>query len=208
MRHLPYVSKHKLSRWPHTGRAGTKKSPPGRLPLRFAGIPMPAFRAFILYNRRSLCRSCCPRRPPRTIFLKERMRTVLGIAGLALEYLHDRQDNVQADQIARAPAGPSDDLRRASSPSSMSLRRCNAVCVNADGFVDHRDQDAVYDKAGGFLYLYRGLADLFGDRGSLRSTASWSCVEACNDLDQLHNRSRVEEVHANHVRGQCLRRSP
>ena len=33
-------------------------------------------------------------------FLKEWMRTVLGIASLALEYLHDRQDNVQANQIA------------------------------------------------------------------------------------------------------------
>ena len=78
------------------------------------------------------------------------------------------------------------------------LRARLALCVNTDCLVDHRDKDSVYNESGSLAYLYRCLADLGGNRyyavrHFLRS------VQSCNDLNQLHNRSRVEEVHTYNV---------
>ena len=39
----------------------------------------------------------------------------------------------------------------------------NALSVDADCFVDHRNKDSVYNETSSLFYLYRSLADLLGD---------------------------------------------
>ena len=64
----------------------------------------------------------------------------------------------------------------------------------ADGFVDHGDEDLVDDEAGSLGDLDRLLADLLGElvdeiEGLLRG------VRAADDLNELHAGNGIEEVH-------------
>ena len=75
------------------------------------------------------------------------------------------------------------------------LDRGNAGLDQADGLVDHRDQDLVDDEARSLSDLDRLLADLLGEvvdevEGLLRG------VGAADDLNELHAGHGVEEVHA------------
>ena len=75
------------------------------------------------------------------------------------------------------------------------LDRGNAGLDQADGLVDHRDQDLVDDEARSLGDLNGLLADLLGEvvdevEGLLRS------VGAADDLNELHAGHGVEEVHA------------
>ena len=72
---------------------------------------------------------------------------------------------------------------------------CNAICIDTNCFVDHRNKDSVYNETSCFIYLYRSLADLNGDCFDLFHNLFRS-VQTCNNLNQLHNRSGIEEMHA------------
>ena len=74
---------------------------------------------------------------------------------------------------------------------------CGAVSINADCFVDHRDQDSVYHKTGSFLYLNGSLADLYCDSFDLLNHLIRRILTR-NYLNQLHSVGRVEEVHTDH----------
>ena len=75
------------------------------------------------------------------------------------------------------------------------LDRGNAGLDQADGLVDHRDQDLVDDEARSLSDLDRLLADLLGEvvdevEGLLRG------VGTADNLNELHAGHGVEEVHA------------
>ena len=122
------------------------------------------------------------------------MRTILGIAGLALEDFHDGEADVEADQIAES--------QRAHRMIGTELHGSvdafdggDALGVDADGLVDHRDQDTVDNEAGGFLDMDRNLAHLLGDLNNLVNRLGGG-VLAGDDFDQLHDGGRIEEMHA------------
>src|SRR5699024_2449052 len=77
------------------------------------------------------------------------------------------------------------------------LYRGNAVRVDAYCLVDHGNQDTVYHEACCLLNLNRGLSDLSGDGFDLLNRLRRS-VQSRDYLNQLHNRSRVEEMHADY----------
>ena len=122
------------------------------------------------------------------------MRTVLRVAGLTVQSLHDRQVDIVANQISgveRAGLHASTQLH-----CNVDVRRgSDAVSNNAHSLVHHRDQDAVYHKARAFLYANRGLTQRShqiecGLEGLVRS------LDRTGNLNQLHDLSRVEEVAA------------
>ena len=110
-------------------------------------------------NRRSRCRSCVPacRRAP---FCEAADADGIWVAGLALQHFHDGQHRCPGRSGRPEPGGPSDGWRPASWRYRCPLTRGDAFCVDADCLVDHRDKDAVDNKAGSLFDLYRGLADL------------------------------------------------
>ena len=71
----------------------------------------------------------------------------------------------------------------------------NAFGIDADSFVDHGDEDAVNNETGSFFDLYGGFADVFRDLldGFYHLSGG---IQAGDDFDQLHNRSGIEEMHA------------
>ena len=79
----------------------------------------------------------------------------------------------------------------------------NTFHLDESSFVDHGDQDAVYNETCSLVHLNGGLADLCGDlldgvNGLLRS------VHACDHLNQLHSVSGIEEMHTDHGSGQAV----
>ena len=75
----------------------------------------------------------------------------------------------------------------------------------ADGLVDHGDQDLVDHEAGGLVDLHGLLADLHGQvadgvEGLVRG------LGATDDLHQLHDGGGVEEVHADELVRSWVRR--
>ena len=79
-----------------------------------------------------------------------------------------------------------------------SFNRSYALRVDADRLVDHRNQDPVYNETSGFLNLDRGLSDLL--RNLLyRLNRFGRRIQSGNYLYQLHNRSRIEEMHSHHM---------
>ena len=98
--------------------------------------------------------------------LQQRVRTILVVQSLGVEDVHDLKADIQADQIAQS--------QRAHRMVRTEVHRLvnifhggKTLSVDGDTLVDHRDQDAVDDEAGAFLYKDRVLADLFGDGGDL-----------------------------------------
>ena len=73
----------------------------------------------------------------------------------------------------------------------------NALCINADSFINHRNQYSVYHKSRCFLHFHRCLADFCCDGLNLLHQIS-RCIGACNDFHQLHSVCRIEEMHADH----------
>ena len=89
------------------------------------------------------------------------VRTVLRVAELLVEHLHDGEVDVVADEV-----GQRQGAHRVVGAEHHALvdvlGRGNAVGQDAHGLVDHGDEDAVHHKAGGFLHLDGLLADLGG----------------------------------------------
>ena len=71
----------------------------------------------------------------------------------------------------------------------------NAVSQDANCFIDHRDQNSVDNESRSLSYFYRSLLQAFCCCDYCVLDFIGSC-DALNDLDQLHCRNRVEEVHA------------
>ena len=79
-------------------------------------------------------------------------------------------------------------------------RACNALLNEAACFVYHRDEDAVHDKAGAFRYLnglrFKLAAELSdGFKRFIRG------IYTAYDLNKLHDRGRIEEMHADEAVG-------
>ena len=73
---------------------------------------------------------------------------------------------------------------------------CNARCIYIDCFIDHRNEDSVYNEACCLVHLYRSLANLRSDAFDLLYQIR-GCVRTSNYLYQLHSVCRIKEVHTN-----------
>ena len=82
------------------------------------------------------------------------------------------------------------------------LYGCNALSIDADCFVYHRDEDTVNYETSCLFYLNRCFTDFLGDLLNCFYVLRF-CVKACDNLYKLHNRCRVEEVHTNYISLYC-----
>ena len=73
----------------------------------------------------------------------------------------------------------------------------NAVRIDADRFVDHGNQNSVYHESGSLVHLNGSLSDLGGDGFDLLNHFIRG-VQSCDHLNQLHDGSGIEEMHADH----------
>ena len=122
------------------------------------------------------------------------MRAVLLVTGLMADGLHDCEVDVVANQVSG--------VKRAGLHAGAQLhcavnvfRRSDAVCNNTHCFVHHRDEHAVYNEARTLVDGNRGLAEALhqlesGGEGLFRG------LHCMNNLNQLHDLRRVEEVAA------------
>ena len=100
-------------------------------------------------------------------------------------------DPDEVDQFTRPHRPPGAVLH----PDVQVLRRDTRFVENADAVVEERNQDAVDDEAGRVVAADRRLAETRaeGVRGLERVLGS---ELGADDLDERHQRGRVEEVHA------------
>ncbi len=90
--------------------------------------------------------------------------------------------------------------------TSMSSTERDPLVQREAGLVEHRHQDAVDDEAGDVARDDGGLAQPLGERAR-RLVGRVRRWQAADDLDQLHERRRVHEVHADHAIGALHRRA-
>ena len=94
--------------------------------------------------------------------------TVLGIAGLDVQGLHDGQAHVQANEVAQSQG-----THGMVGPQHHSLvdvgHGSNAGLHQVNGFIDHGDQDLVNHEARSLGHLDGILADLLGQVGILKT---------------------------------------
>ena len=132
----------------------------------------------------------------------QRAGTVLAVAGLVVQHVHNGQADVQTDEVAQFQGSHgvvSAQLHGGVDASDIG----NALHLNEGSLVDHGDQDAVDHKAGSLVDLNGALADGNGDLLDLLNGLSGG-VAAGDDLDQLHAICGVEEVHTDQGTGQTL----
>ena len=125
---------------------------------------------------------------------EQRACCILVVVGLLKENIHDCQADIQSDEVAefqRAHGVVAAELHAVVDAFDIS---CAGV-VYVDRFIDHRNKDSVYSEACSLIDLYRNLAELLGDLDDLLNSLCGG-IDTCNDLNQLHNRSGIEEVHA------------
>src|SRR5882724_2921006 len=125
---------------------------------------------------------------------EERAGAVLGIAETVLKDAQDVQADVEADQV-----GEGQGAHRMVHPHLHHrvdrLRLSHSLVEAEDRLVDHRHQHPIGDEAGGVVYFYGSLPHLF--RGRLDGVVGLLARrETADDLDQLHDRDGVHEVHA------------
>ena len=93
--------------------------------------------------------------------LQQQSGTILAVAGLVEEGLHDGQAHVQTDEVAQSEGAHGMVCTQLHSLVDI-LHRGNAGLNQADGLVDHGDQDLVDDETGSLGDLNGLLADLLG----------------------------------------------
>jgi len=80
---------------------------------------------------------------------------------------------------------------------------CYAFVEDRNSFIDHRDQDPVYYESRSFLDLNRSLSKFTWQVSYDLVGLFWS-QQSVDNLNQLHCRNRIEEMHAdNFVRFAC-----
>ena len=112
------------------------------------------------------------------------------------------KDNVVADQVAQSQGAHR--MVEAQFAYGVDIFfGCYAFHQSLDSFVDHGDNDAVAYEAREVCNFNRGFADFFGYFFDFCERIFRSS-DAVDEFDQFHDRSRVEEVHAdNFVRTFC-----
>ena len=133
---------------------------------------------------------------------EKRAGTVLAVAGLVVEHIHDSQADVQSDEVAQLQG--THGVVGAQLHGRVDARNVgHALHLDEGGLVDHGDKDAVDHEPGGLVDLHRGLAQLLGDGGDGRDGLGGG-IGPGNDLNELHTVGGVEEVHPDEGTAQAL----
>ena len=124
---------------------------------------------------------------------EQRMRMIFRVTGFLIHVGQVSEDVIQANQVSR--------MQRANLHAGTELHcavnvrgACDVVRINADSFVDLRDQDTVDNKAGAFVYHDGALVALCDDV-MYGINDCIICADGAGYLNQLHDMCRVEEVH-------------
>src|SRR5699024_6504912 len=133
---------------------------------------------------------------------QQRAGTVLRVAGLLVQHVHDGQADVQADKVSQLQ-GAHGVVGAQLHGGVDALDVGHALHLDEGGLVDHGDQDAVDHEAGCLVDLDRLLADGHRDLLDLLNGLHGG-VAAGDDLDQLHAVGGVEEVHTHQRAAQAL----
>jgi len=125
------------------------------------------------------------------------VRAVFGVAELFVEHLHDGEVDVVADEVGESERAHG--VVGAEHHAFVDvLSAGDTVGEDAASLVDHGDEDAVDDEAGGFL----NLDGLFADAGGEVDDAFADLVVgelSADDLDESHAVGWVEEVHSDEL---------
>src|ERR1041385_2667542 len=130
-------------------------------------------------------------------FLEQSRRPVFQVAEAVLQYLHDREADVEPNQV-RERERPQRMLHAQRHHLIHRLGRRDAFLHTEDRFIDHRHQDAVGHEPRGVLHDDRRLPELLCKRygpldGVVRRLLS------TYHFNERHYRHRIHEVHADHA---------
>src|SRR6185312_4387244 len=138
--------------------------------------------------------SCLASQPARRdVLLEERTGAILRIAKSVVHDLQDRDTGVESYEVSeseRAHGMVHSELHH----RVDSLGRANSLHHAIHSLVDHRHEDAIRNETGIIAHLDRRLAEGTGKRNDLRRGLVRR-RQSANDLDQLHHRHRIHEVH-------------
>ena len=130
---------------------------------------------------------------------QQRMRMILRVASFFIHVGQVGQNIVQTNQIGS--------MKRANLHAGTQLhcavdvrRACNVVCIDADSLVDFRNQNTVYNETSTLVYNDRMLVNTLHDvdNGVNNSLIG---ADGAGNLNQLHDMSRIEEMHTEDVIG-------
>ena len=124
---------------------------------------------------------------------EQRACRILVVTRILEDDIHDRKADVQTDEIAefqRAHRVVAAELHSIVDAFDVSY----AGVKDVDRLIDHGDEDPVDYESCCLVDLNRGLAEILGELDDLLNILCGS-IDACDDFDQLHDRSGIEEVH-------------
>src|SRR5437773_2223628 len=104
-------------------------------------------------------------------FLEQRRGPVLVFAQAVLQHLHDRETDVEPDEVGERQR-PERMIHAELHDLIDPLRRCDAVLHAEDGFIDHRHQHAVRHESRRVVHFDRRLTQLPGDLNHFRGHLS------------------------------------
>ena len=128
------------------------------------------------------------------ILAKKRARTIFGIAEPFIQYFHNMENNIIADKIGKSQRSHRMIEAELADRINIFLGR-NAFHQSLNGFVDHGDNNTVAYETGEIINLNGALAE-FLRRFEYFFERFVRCCDPVDDLNQFHDRRRVEEMHA------------
>src|SRR5919204_5460055 len=132
--------------------------------------------------------------PGRDVAAQKRRRAVLVLAEVAVHDLAHGEADVEADEVGERQR-PHRMVHAEPEHRVDVLRRPDALLEREERFVDERHEDPVRDEARCVARLDGGLAEPLGDAPHERDRVVRG-LHPADDLDELHQRNGVHEVHA------------
>ena len=117
--------------------------------------------------------------------------------GFVIHGVHDCEANVKADKVAQCERSHGVICAELHCGVNVCGGR-NAFLNDGDSLVDHGDKNAVNNKTGSFGHFNGFLAD-FGAESFDCFEGFVGSVHTANDLNKLHDRCGVEEVHSDEL---------
>src|SRR5919198_340613 len=132
--------------------------------------------------------------PGRDVAAQKRRRAVLVLAEVAVHDLAHGEADVEADEVGERQR-PHRMVHAEPEHRVDVLRRPDALLEREERFVDERHEDPVRDEARCVARLDGGLAEPLGEAPHERDRVVRG-LHPADDLDELHQRNGVHEVHA------------
>ncbi len=125
------------------------------------------------------------------------MRPVLGVTEFLVQHIHHIQQHVEANQVRQSQWAHRVVCTELHGLINI-LGRSQTFGENTNRLIHHRHQNSIHDEPRRFSDLYRFLIDVSSHRQHLINSILRR-GNAPNHLNQLHDRRRIKEMHAQYL---------